>query len=77
MDETVTKPRGRRQAIRVAPTGWGRLRQRLGRSLRDLEEETGIGRGTLSRIEQAPFPSPRDAHRLLAFYEKQGITFDE
>lgn len=50
-------------------TPWGRLRRARGWSLRDLERETGINAGVLSRIERGFGPTPDQARKLLAVYD--------
>lgn len=62
------QPRGHVQPLKTPPTPWGRLRGSHGLSLRELEERSGISRGTLSRIEQALYPSPEQARQLLELY---------
>jgi hypothetical protein len=50
-------------------TPWGRLRAARSWSLRDLEAQTGINPGTLSRIERGFGPTPDQARKLLAVYD--------
>jgi hypothetical protein len=55
---------------RTPDTAWGRLRAARGWSLRDLEAETGINAGSLSRIERGiGGPNPDQARKLLAVYD--------
>lgn len=48
---------------------WRTLRAASGLSLRELEEQVGINRGLLSRIEHGFGPTPDQARRLLAVYD--------
>jgi transcriptional regulator with XRE-family HTH domain len=48
---------------------WKALRERDGLSLSELEERTGINRGTLSRIERSHEPLPHQARALLAVFD--------
>lgn len=50
-------------------TPWGRLRGARGWSLRDLERESGINAGVLSRIERDTRVTPDQARTLLAVYD--------
>jgi hypothetical protein len=60
------------QRMPKAPdTDWGRPRGRLGWSLRQLSERTGINPGDLSKIERGrSCPTPDQARRLLAAFDK-------
>lgn len=72
------QPADRAEAVRCnapqrtpkAPdTPWGRLRSARGWSLRDLEAQTGINAGVLSRIERGiGGPTPDQALKLLKTY---------
>lgn len=49
---------------------WRERRIALGLSLREVEEQTGINRGTLSQIERGYGPRMDHARRLLAAYDE-------
>ncbi len=55
------------RAPRRAPeTPWGRLRNEVGWSLRELEERTGINRGDLSKFERGRgCPTPDQAMAIV------------
>lgn len=48
---------------------WRERRLELGLSLREVEERSGINRGTLSQIERGYGPRMDHARRLLAVYD--------
>lgn len=56
-------------AGRPTTPSWREERLRLGLSLREVEELTGINRGTLSQIERGYGPRMDHARRLLQAYD--------
>lgn len=63
--KTSQAPSGGRPTI----PSWRERRLALGLSLREVEEQTGINRGTLSQIERGYGPRMDHARRLLAVYD--------
>lgn len=50
----------------MAGVNWRKRRTKVGLSIRELEQRTGINRGRLSIIERGVPPSPDEAARLEA-----------
>lgn len=65
-------PQARNPGRPTAPS-WREARRAAGLSLREVEERTGINRGTLSQIERGFGPRMDQARRLLAVYDEAAV----
>lgn len=62
----MTSEQGRLYPPAMAGVNWRKRRTKVGLSIRELEQRTGINRGRLSIIERGVPPSPDEAARLEA-----------